>query len=443
MYKVRLGGTFEVEGPSGTLSAPPNRTIATLFLGLLARGESWSGRDDVAQLLYPSSEMTSARTAFRQSLVRLRKWIGDASVELGRDCLRLKPDVFSIDLTLPDGSPAPPPLIAPGLNHPWADYVRSQWRPLPKVADDTPGLQFCRTVLDVATLDRDCGRSLLVGGWELAQLVTPIEISEMLNATRPNDRRDPHACEHLMMRGTFLYWVGAIREACETYMKAARIARLQRDSGLSYHARAFVLFGLVESGEMGAAADWIKRLSAEESRRSQSLLQLNALGAYHWNNGEVATAIDIYSKAQRHIPGANRMQKLHFWTNFAVLLAEAGMSEDCQAAAATAHEHLNPRVDKHSALTLDFAEATRLMQDQPGRAAQILERMCAESTKIGWTMSELYAQEALAEAYALCRQSALAHQTWQRAEALRKRFSGRLTPRLQARKARIRQAVSA
>jgi len=441
-WHVKLGGQLSVHSDGVDVGPATNHTVAALLIGLLSRGSDWSGREELAQLLYPDSEPAVRRSSLRQSLFRMRRWVGPSALEEDHDRLRLSDGMWSYDLLLTSGEDAPGPMIAPGVTHPWVEALRLKWSPVVAGSPSDAAACFAAAVAAAAKLDVDSARSLLVGGGKLADALSLDRFGELVALTQPKDRRDPMAFEHLLLRARLFERCALPHEAKAAGMQAYRLASQQRHMGNVIVAGAMLLFFEIEDGQMGEAAAWVDYLQKERNADTKSLLFCNAKAAYLWNMHRLDEAVAQMGQAIRRIPSADRATRLHFWTNYSVLCAEAANIELGEEALAQARALANPNIDVPQILTLDLAQATRLISlNRPDEAVTMLQEELEQVNERHFELADWYANEALAEALAAGGRGREAIRAWRAVEARRLSRCTRLTPRLLARRARIFRSV--
>jgi tetratricopeptide (TPR) repeat protein len=297
---------------------------------------------------------------------------------------------------------------------------------------------FAMAVETAARIDPDTGRSLLVGGTLLTDSLSVDQFGTLLGLTQPKDRRDPLAFEHLGLRSALYFRLGYHREAKDGYKSAYRLAIQQRRPAQIITAGAMVLFLEIEDGQLGEAAAWVDYLQNARNADTKSLLFCNAKATYLWNMNRLDEAVAQMRQAIRRIPSEDRATRLHFWTNFAVLCAEANELESCQDALAEARSLGIPGLDIFRLVTLDLAEATYLMAvKRTDEAIALLESNRAICAQRGHEPADWYSVEAKAEALAIAGRVTEAKRLWSQIQAIRLGHCTRLTPRHMARRARI------
>ena len=437
-WNVKLGGQITVVRDGVDLGPPDNKTVAMLLVGLLSRGSNWSSREELAKLLYPHSEPTHRRASLRQSFFRLRRWLGPSAFEQVQDRIRLQPNCWSHDFVLATGTLAPAPMIAPGIIHPWMDSIRLEWAPQMEALQSDSVASFAQSVTQTAQIDPDVARSLLVAGAMLTEGLSVESLGVLLGMTEPKDRRDPLVFEHHELRSSLYYRLGCLKEAKDMQRRAFSLASQQRSQGRMILAGTMTLFLEIEDGQLGEAAAWVDYLQNDRHADTKSLFYCNAKAAYLWNMNRLGPAVIQMSQAIRRMPSEDRATRLHFWTNLAVLCAESGNLELCSAALHEARSLAIPNLDIYQLITLDLAEATRLMAiKDTDEAISLLDKNCITFSKYGNVPGEWYSLEAKSEALAISGKNEEAKRLWTDVERQRLSRCTRLTPRVLARRARI------
>jgi len=341
-----------------------------------------------------------------------------------------------------DGEKAAAAMIAPGLMHPWVEAVRLQWAPPVQPVPSGGAADFAAAVRSVAFTDPDTARRILVGGTTMANCLPVDTVGALLGLTKPKDRRDPVAIEYLEMQRFLFERLGFFAEAKATATRAYRWASLQRKPGDMIRAGALLCFMEIEDGQMGEAAAWVDFLQHSLKADTRSLLFCNAKAAYLWNMNRLDEAVAQMGQAIRRVPSADRETRLHFWTNFAVLCAEASVWEQGADALTEARSLAIPGLDLMSIMTQDLAEATTLMAErEAGAAVKLLEGIQSTAVDRGFELPHWYATEAMAEALTIEGRVSEGKRVWAGIQAHRLGRCARLTPRLLARRSRIMGAA--
>jgi hypothetical protein len=399
-------------------------------------------RQEIARRLYPESDSSHGLVAVRQTLLRLKGWLGTQVLEEQRGCLRLVEALFEADWTLTNIRDTIERLIAPGLNHPWVEVIRLERQRQVGEPSNSLHQEFTRTVETVAEADRDAARCILAGGHEILKSLELPVASRLLGLTEPKHRWDPCAFEHSEMRGQLYYHLGAVKMACKAQARSFRLAGQQRSQSKMARAAALTMFAELESGSMDEAWGWMVRVSTFNRVSSLNLLLVNAHAAFLWNSNRVGEAIEAMIKARATIHSVDRAQTVHYWSNLALLAAEAGNTPLAFEAEGQATSRMVPQLDYNFASTLSLARVTSLMASgnaEEARSIFLNARLASE--KRGHRIGYWYATEGYAESLAHVGQVKLAAKVWGEVEAARSSANLKLTPRLAARKARILAAA--
>ena len=434
---AHIGGRIEIWRDGKQMPDPPNRSVAVLLIGLIERGESWSGRDELAQRMYPGESQNKANAALRQSITRIRRWLGNDVIESGDARVRLK-DSWELDLNFAHGEPATGQRIAPGIRHPWLEEMRLQWSPAPAIPEVRFSQAFAEAVEELSKVDPDTARSTLVGGAALLGILPTTTVARLLGLTHPTDRRDPFSFEQIELETLLLTRMGDLAGAMAAGLRAFRMATHQRSMSLIDRGIAGMLFASIEAGQMSEAKGWLDRIPETERIGKTRLLLSNARAAYAWNQIQFDEALELMKRAERFVTAAERAERLHFWSNYFVLAAEAGRQDQAQECEQRVRELIRCQIDLAAChcLELGLAELDLLA----GQSEEAVKRMRSLVESAGRSEHELtswYAQELLAEALCRAGNPSEGLSVWGAVETKRLRHGLRLTPRLRARKSRI------
>ena len=427
-FAVRLAGEFTVWDEGGERSPAPDRTVATLLIGLLAVGDDWTPRAEVVRRLYPASDADRGGNALRQALFRLRAWLGPEVVEARSGCLRLVPDRFAVEW--------PAENLAPGLDHPWVETIRNEHRTAAPSSPPTHFRDFARAVESAAAVDRDAARGILLGGAALVANMPPEAALRLVGLTRPVHRGEPQAFEHLELKGRLHLQAFALDSAGGTYARAFRLATHQKSAAKAARAAAMLMFVAIESGDMAEAATWLDRCAALSRTAAAKPLLDNARACYLWNANRMDEALLLVKRTAPATDAADRAQWLHYWVNVAALAADSGAVETQFEAEREARRLAVPSLDVAHLRTLEYAGAIRMMRqgllDESLRSLRSLRARSVAESDIG---GRVYVEEAIAEALTQAGGPGQGAWAWKGAEAVRRSAHGGPTPRLAARKA--------
>lgn len=422
-WEVRLTRNGRSQPPA------PNATVAMLLTGLAARKGEWTDRATLAALLYPLQDPDKARAALRQSLRRLRIWIGEEGIESDGDLVRLSDSAWTVEL----GHGEVP--VAPGLTHPWMDRLRDQW--FPSQTSAAPVQEFVNTVERAALLDRNVARAVLVGGRVLSQSLKMDTLLGLLAQTRFDDRRDPFVMDHMAMRAQAEVTLMAFQQATATYHKMSRLAHHLGNRREIKRCLIESAFLELEIGDIRSARQSFSLVGEPGDLNPDRLLAANCRGCYYWNLARYDQALEEMRLAMRFVPSVDRTQRLHYIHNYAVLAAEAGETKLALDLIDRAREYLVPEMHTYARYYLELALNTvDLRMGRVGEAVAGFTRLYEEAGSFQWTISQVYCEERLAECYAREGNSQRAKATWQRAESQRRAAGAKPNPRLIALKAR-------
>ena len=441
-YTLDIAGAFSVSRDGLELGGPPTRLAGVLLLCLASRGDHWSGRDELAQRLYPEQDANKASAAMRQTLSRLKSWLGSESLQVEPGRIRLTQNLWAINFLGPGGSRLPGSLIAPGLSHPWVDELRTRWTQADLRQSPVNNVPFTEAVRQAAMLDVGAARSLFQGGEVFFDSLAAPDFSELVALTRPRDSSEPLAEEHLYTEAVLCLRFPAMTQSLKLLAKAYRLAKKKGNAKVMLRAQSMYLFCLIEAGAMVDAAECLGHLEGIAERQDLTLLQMNAKAAYYWNTNQFEPALRIMLSQVDHADRYDRLQQLHFWTNLAVLAAEAGDIGLSEQAEAQARSVLLSGFDLVSEQMLTLGAGTRMIGlKRPWEAIEILEKLEKSTIESNRPYAELYVREAKSEALALAGEKGKARASWASAIAIRRASDLHLTPRLRARGQRIAKLI--
>lgn len=429
-WTARIGHSIEVRSGNRDLGPAPQASVAILFLALARRGESWSERSEVCAQLYPDRP---DRAALRQTLARLRKWLGEGALEEDRARFRLSPGRWGIEFfELPLG----------GLRHPWLLELQQDRAGVPLAPDEPSpiGPALAGALLYLARRDIEGARSMLVAIGSLAFYMPHREMERLFLDLRPRDRRDSNATEFFELQAYWAILQGHLSKSIDLYARALRIARHRKHRPSIIRVESLLILALLEAGKVGEAAEIRAESSCNLNARSSPLLAHNTEGMFLWNSGLFEAAVASLSRARRQISSSGRSERLHFLSNFAVLCSEAGAFDLMDELVAEAEELLIPDMDWLARSNLDLATglAMAVRERDPAGLQKLLRSPRSPSPTLE-ALHQLYFREASAEAMAALGKSEEARLNWARCVEQRHQFGGRLTPRLIARQSRIKQ----
>ena len=432
---IRLGGRFTVEIDQGELPHPPTKSTAVLLCGLVAQGDAWTDRGDLAAKMFPDQDRSAANTALRQTLHRLQAWMGKNGVEVERNRVRLTPGFFKIDLLQPDGTHGQ---IAPGFEHPWMATIRnSLTRNIDSPRNSTVKI-FVESVLSASAFDPEVGRSLLLGGDYLVHGANSDQVTKMMTVTKPNDAKDSLSAEYSILASLVSIRFGNLSEGYGLPAIAFRIAVKKRQRLFAASAAAFSLFMALELSLVDEAMAWKAILATSERSLQSRMLVANAFLTFHWHFNQIDEAFLMVQKGRQFYRKADRRDAIHFWTNVAVFACEIRNHELAKEALDTIDELVLTSMDFwfEKSYRLATANFVRIKGD-PAQANLLLLELEADCRKDEFPFSALYAAESRAEALSDMGEIQDAQSLWHECERKRLAFGSGPSDRLRRSKNRI------
>lgn len=432
-----MGGGFGVWRDGVPQPGPPNESVAALLV-LLVDSRGALDRRQLADTLFPGSSPENRLGALRQTLFRLRRWLPDLRVAADHSRISLLSEVH-LDLRLSNGVNAVGLALADGIDHPVIARFRAVRSEEPDEGSELPEELHYRAVVSIAAVDREAARMMLCGAPSVGFLLAPGKLAHLLDLTRPAHLAEPKAIEHLEMTAIHLYWIGRIDAAVKTYLRAFKLAKSRRDGSAMARAAAYLLFLFIEWGEMGAAREWLAVLGDADRTEQQRLLLMNARASFLWNDNRLAEAVEMMRAAEPMMRSASHWDRAHYFANRAVLTSEFGDRTATAEDLAAANEAIVGRHDFASRVCVKLVEATLLAWQAEERSCrQVLEESLSMSLAAGHACGRWYTSELRAELLARFGRTEEAWRRWRTVEEDRLQSCVRLTPRLEARKRRIR-----
>jgi len=418
--KVRcyLGSDLTAVVDGKEKGAATNGTVAALCCLLLRSNRSWD-RAALAQELFPLASISVARTALRQALLRLRRWLGPTTIEATSKKLSRKGD-WEFEIEEASGES-----IALAYSHPVFEPFRVKKRGLPESATVR---DFADFVLRIAAVDSDGARSAFLAAQSFANAMHPSDCLSILQALRPSSRQNEFALEHAELMAASYSRKGLFHEAAHHSKLAIRIAQHQGQRDRIERAKAQYLFHALESGDMTTSAELFDSLHLQIPQNK--LLLRNVQVAYLWNTGRFQDALNVALESAGAHKGETRRNQLHYWSNTAVLAAEMQQWQHAQEAIRRANDLLLPHVDPEPRTNILLSTAHWEMARSPIVAIQLLDERLGFLMETGRVLHALYLREALALAHAIAGNSFVAQRTWKQVRDERRSLGGRLTPRL-------------
>lgn len=419
-YCVEVGLETKVWRDGQEVVEPPTSATVAL-LNLLAEAfPQCVERKALARKLYPLSTGPAAMNALRQTVFRLRHWLGPESVRTEDRTLGLETSLWRVSVNKAQ------------------DEQSHDWSTGSAIRDSFKGL-----VYDLASLDADAARSLFLGGKKLAESLPLSDLADLLKATRPNSNKDEGAIEHMLYHGRYYHQTVQFSRAEAAHMRVFRLATQSKRHTAASTAAAWLLFTYVEKGDFVSAKSWLSQVVNGDRTISGRLFAANAKACYLWNTLDRADARDQFDKASRLLHHSSASDQAHYWANYAVFAAETGdigLYEDC---AARAKSLAVPGIDMISEHNILLANAIVLRgKGEHTQSINVLETLRRSEAARGHTLGVVYEMETAAETYAAMGHKSAAIRLWNEAETLRFAGGGKLTPRLQAMKSRIKSLTA-
>ncbi len=432
---AKLGGQLTVVRDGLVLGPPPTRLAAVLLIGLLSRQSEWVARRTAANRLYPAEDESQARQALRQTLHRLREWLGAEAIEATADHLRVDGQ-WSIDLMLPDGKAATFGLIASELDHEWIDEVRLNWsRDAVNQLGDADKA-FFDLILSTAVLDPDAARAMLPMGRPNLCRFDPSTLAQVLTATRPANPDAPFAAAYYEIRGMYEGASCNFRIAIQFLEKAFRIATAQGQHKDANRAAGHLLYCHIECGDEAAANVWSSRL-----RHSpwNALFSNGAIASEMWNRNDHAGAIEFMLSSEHLLKSAAREERLHFWSNLSILAAEASDTTTSRKAADACLGEQLTSADSYWQRTLKHSLGWRALRRSDGEEAMV---NLTDESNSPWVLTRLYSNEVHALLHAIRQNRSAALRCWSASTATLSTGGAGLNPRRKALRAQIRSLLA-
>lgn len=416
MYEVSLSPRLEVKRNGAPVGAPPTKSVGELVRLLATTFPRATERKAAALRLYAGSTDAKALNALRQTVHRLRVWLGPDALTADYRYIGLATDRWVVNRT---DSPTEPPeaQVPPG------EAVAASFRDL---------------LINLAGLDPEEARAMLSNGRVILDSLPIGVLIGLLKQTAPHSARDHFAYEHLAATARYHHRTCQFSKSLSAHQRVFRFAEQNRRYSLGSLAASWILFNLVEMGDMASAMDWLPTVVGSDRTNAGKLFAANARACFMWNGMDLEGAGEQFGRASRLIHLASRTDQAHYWSNYAVFLAEAGMFGEAPNAIAKAWDLIIPGLDAISVTSTCLAQA--LVAKGNGdldHAAHILSKTRAEEASRGQTLSVCYCAELESEVLAMQGKKQQALRLWEMAERKRLVGGGSLTPRLQGYKARV------
>ncbi len=444
--QIEIYDTFTLYREGEEMPPPPDRTVEALLFGLIFQESRWMSRIEIARKLYPTSDDHVAQNALRQSIYRLRQWLGQDVIESKGRLLRLIPQGVLINwpVTNPaDIERVDPARIAPWLSHPWANSLRNGLTPLPAQKRLDVEKHLSRAVESALIHDQVAARRILHGGLDVFETLPIAELGRLLRLTQPRTSSDPLAYEHLHCWGEYFGVTGAMLPALDSHKQAFQVAQNLKLRSKSVLSACGVVFAALEIGDTELAKVWLER-AKNKCKSSVTLVTVAiAEAAYLWNINCMHEALTTMQEVEPAAVDVERKLSVHYWLNLGVLAAESGDCEASISARAAADKLIISEISPRTAWKSRFAHGSRLMAEGNfvGAHQEFLE-IAKHSRESSLSMAEIYALEASAESLAMNGQHCMAVQAWQQAKTLRGKGKMGASPRVTARKERIKACLA-
>lgn len=416
---LRLGPDLRASVDGQEVGVAPNERVAALAMLIGQRAGDCVPRRALARQIHPSSEVSDPMGALRQTLLRLRNW-------LGRDVLAADAKSISavgrwtIETAVRENE-----FPASAYRHPVFEPYRAKTDVdgLPKVLR-----QFDEAVRSVALVDRAEARGMLVGAQGVIRSFPPAAMLDLLEVTRPQRPSDILAFEHAELTCWALTAACLLDEAEEVMRRAlANARRLKRPAQVA-RALALLLFNALETGNLKYADQLLGTISGEFGHHR--LLVDNAMIAHAWNTGRLDRALEMARERGRTIRKETVSDRVHFWSNMAMLAAEAGDVQTAIQSALAGESLLAEGLHAQARWNLRLARLRVLAESDPAHAVTGLEEAAQVLHSEGRFLQEAYARELLAVALRRAGEVLAAREAWKSSESARLSRGWKLNPRL-------------
>lgn len=425
--RVDLSHGFEVSVNGKTLAEPyPTKATAELLLILAASAPKLVHRAELASKIHPSLDQGRASNALRQTLFRLRKWLGADLVVSRKGYLGLVGG-WHVEPAVAEPSASFATSMEPTQS--WVDFS-----PAPPGSANPSALY--QLVMSLAAQDADVAREILVSASTLLESCRFTQVQEMFRACKPQRASSPRASEYYILRSQQNIRSCQMATGVKDAETAYQIARHNNRRTLLAQCLSNCLFACLEAARMEESTFWLQRLHDFQSVISTRLLTINAEFAYHWNSGNIHQAVKAMGRGLAQMNTANRRSQLHFFSNASVFCAEIGEIGQAIQFLDSAKGLLMPTLDALFSLTILLAEAEiALACGDVGTALETCHKTLEHAEELDWPAVRLYSLSQLARAHSRLGHAEKATHAWLENEQLRKRSGGGLSPRLEGQKA--------
>ncbi|QYK53447.1 MAG: hypothetical protein KF824_00825 [Fimbriimonadaceae bacterium] len=435
--ELQLGGQFNVLLAGKDLGPPPSSAVAVLLL-VLAFNNDWVPRSELESKLHPNTDPKAQSNSFRQTLFRLKKWIGSDQIRVESRRIRLNAP-WLMRIANSSGELVTASRIAAGIDHPWMDELRQQFASRFGAIGSTEHSHFYNMLQGLSESDREIGRAVLTSGAHLLEAHSQAEVLNIFAALRPRRGMEVYSAEFYLERSKCAMRFGSFDSAVNYALRAFRIAQKKRQSAVSAQSAAYLMFWLLEKGEETESQEWLGTLKKMERTPLTRTLVRNAELAFYWNAGDFDQASSIMESIElSSLPSSTRSEQLHYWANASLFFAEredAIRSGNCLL---KAKELIQPKLDFTSDQMLELSQI--VVQTTKRNYQQSLEN-------IKQLVSLCESQEFhLSATYALAHQALIlakmgkvleARKVWLEVESRRRAFGGGLPERVKRQKAAL------
>ncbi len=430
-WEVGLGGRFTVKRDGLKLGPPPTRLAGVLFCGLLQQNGEWMSRSEIEDRLYPESDTESRKAALRQTLSRMKQWLGEDVLSSSHGCVKITTDKFTLDLTLNDGSPARFSQIAPGFDHPWMDELRATWSPKMVEIAKPRFRDLVQSILHLGGQDALMGRSMLLSSSDLFDHMSARDLAQMLTVTAPKSGREPLAAEHLAARSSLAFRSLAIHRGQELGFQAWQLAQKKKQLPLAATMASWLMFYATELGDRVQAREWLSYVDGAAAPGESKLLSINALMCFHWNWGNFGEAERFVRQGLKIIHAHPRRAQIHFYTNCSAFYSEGRQHRAAEDCLLQAESLLMPELDLDCKTGIQHAQVKLLPNiGRPEEALRVGEELAIACRALDNPVHGLYASEGEARALAFVGRTRESAQVWDRLLARRAAVGSKPTTRL-------------
>ena len=428
---ILLGGQCRVEKDGENLGLPPCASATGLLIGLAVQGNSWTCREILARKLYPDSDHARRTNALRQTVFRLRKWLGEDDLEFEGELARLTPKSWSLDFSVEGEPPANAAMIAPGLRHPWIDEVRLKQCPNSDRVPSSMMRGFSDSVMQIAVNDPDAARGLFVSAANFLEHFTVEGLIQISAVISPKSNSDPHAADFHAM-GARLAYTNCLFQEAKILGNLALKCKPSRKTAISIVTLLYFL--AIESGDRQGVVEFRRMLMDLRIE-----VGLNAITMCEfWNDGNFSEAALCRNGMFKELHKLTRSERVQFLLNMAYFSADIGDTGCCEEALSEIDQLLPADAD-FTSLTLrhNIMAKLFLLRRDAEAAQQSLVRANAAWQQSGRMMQKLYIMETQSEVSASLGKYEPAQIEWANFIRRRKKVGIAMTPRLERQQQRV------